>query len=114
MAVDWKSAYAEMHAAGEAAFPPAALLDVLQLCRRLFQERGGQGVAPADIVAAFRAQTRRDFGPLLGAVLEDWRLQSPEALGRAVLLLAKYHCLTLSPTDTLAAFAAHPEPFHAP
>ena len=105
MAADWKTAYATMHLRGDAAFPPAGLYYVLQIARLAFQNREGRKINPGELLEDFRRQTRRDFGVLVSRVLEDWNFHSPEDLGRAVVLLGQYGCLTLEPTDTVEAFA---------
>jgi uncharacterized repeat protein (TIGR04138 family) len=114
--LDWKSVYAALHRAGEATFPPAALHYVLQ---RVRLQEGVPPTAPDEtrsspvaLVAAFRRAVRIDFGPMAGDVLTEWHLECPADLGRAVLLLGKYRCLTLEPSDTLEAFAADEQPFH--
>jgi uncharacterized repeat protein (TIGR04138 family) len=112
MTLDWKSAYAAMYRDGEAAFPPAALHYVLQRVRRAARERAGGTSTPEEIVAAFRAGARADFGPLVRDVLGAWKIEVPEDLGRAVLLLGRYRCLSLEPSDTLEAFAADDRPLH--
>ncbi len=105
MAVDWKSAYAEMHLRGEASYPPAGLYYVLQLTRQSVQTREGRVISPGELLEDFRKQIRRDFGSLATKVLEDWEFHSPEDLGRAVVLLGQHGCLTLEHTDTVEAFA---------
>jgi uncharacterized repeat protein (TIGR04138 family) len=109
LALEWKSVYASMHAQNEAAFPPAGLHYVLQLSRGLYRAHS-RDVAPAELLEEFRKQTRRDFGPLLPTVLEDWGLKGSENLGKAVSLLGRYGCLTLEPGDTVEAFAALENP----
>ena len=105
MAADWKSAYAEMHLRGEAVFPPAGLYYVLQLTRQTVQTREDRVASPGQLLEDFRKQIRRDFGTLASRVLQDWEFHSPEDLGRAVVLLGRYGCLTLEPADTVEAFA---------
>lgn len=114
-ALDWKSVYAAMHRAGDAAFPPAALYYVLQTVRKRAarsQEAEAQApLTPQDIITTFRAGVRADFGPLSREVLEDWNLRASADLGEAVLLLGRYRCLALEPSDTREAFAADERPF---
>jgi len=105
MALDWKTAYASMHAHNEATFPPAGLHFVLQLSRQIYRSHN-RAVTPAELLEEFRKKTRRDFGPLEQQVLDDWGIHTPEDLGKAVALLGRYGCLTLEPTDTVEAFAA--------
>ena len=109
--LDWKSVYAAMHRDGEAAFPPAALHYVLQLVRKRTTS-GSTPLTPEAIITTFRVSVHSDFGPLTREVLEEWNLRTPEQLGRAVLLLGRYHCLTLEPSDTLEAFLADTTPVH--
>jgi uncharacterized repeat protein (TIGR04138 family) len=115
MARDWKSAYAEMHRDGAAVFPPAGLAYVLQTVRRAASVRIPEAPAltPEEIITTFRTGARADFGPLLPQVLRGWNLDAPEDLGRAVLLLGRYECLSLEDTDTLEAFSADIRPFAA-
>jgi uncharacterized repeat protein (TIGR04138 family) len=111
--LDWKSVYASMHRDGEAAFPPAALHYVLQLVRKRAGTQAGANtelLTPASIITTFRGSVRGDFGPLTREVLDEWKLRTPEELGKAVLLLGRYRCLTLEPSDTLEAFAIDSEP----
>jgi uncharacterized repeat protein (TIGR04138 family) len=103
---DWKNAYAGLQKKGEAEFPPACLHYVLQATRLAFRERGNKGLTPNELIGVFRQRLRRDFGPLLAAVLEDWGLRAPEDLGKAVLLLGRAGCLIPGPEDTLAAYGA--------
>ena len=105
MAADWKSAYADMQVRGEAAFPPAGLHYVLQLTRLAAQVHEGHAITPEQLLEDFRRQTRRDFGALVSTVLEDWKFHSPEDLGRAVVLLGQYGCLTLDAADTVESFS---------
>ncbi len=105
MALDWKNAYAKMQAGGEAAFPPACLHYVLQLCRSP-RPNSGSVLTPEEFTGLFRKQAKRDFGSLMASVLEDWGLQSPQDLGKAVVLLGRYGCLSLEPTDTVESFSA--------
>jgi uncharacterized repeat protein (TIGR04138 family) len=109
---DWTSAYARLHAAGEAAFPPACLYYVLECVRRAARTKGAS-LTPAEIVMSFRTGARTDFGPLLPEVLADWGLESPGDLGRAVLLLGRTGALSLSPSDTPEAFAEDTRPLAA-
>lgn len=109
MSIAWKEAYAAMHRDGAADFPAAALLYVLELTRAEARNRGA-AVPPGELVAAFRRAARGDFGPLLPRVLEDWGLARPEDLGRAVMLLGRYGCLSLDPGDSVDAFAGDPLP----
>ena len=113
--LEWKSVYAAMHRDGEAVFPPAALHYILQLVRK----HGGTPpspdtapppLTPKAIITTFRKSIHSDFGPLSREVLEDWKLRTPGELGRAVLLLGRYHCLSLEPSDTLEAFGADTGP----
>jgi uncharacterized repeat protein (TIGR04138 family) len=115
MPLDWSSAYADMHAKGEALRPPACLHYVLEGVHRAARESGAPDgtLTPDEIIAGFRARARRDFGPLLHDVLEDWGLRSPAELGEAVLLLGRFGLLTLSPGDTPEAFAADARPLAA-
>jgi uncharacterized repeat protein (TIGR04138 family) len=116
-ALDWKYVYALMHRDSEAIFPPAALHYVLQHVRQHAQQaRTDAGAASAPltaerIITTFRAGVRADFGPLTREVLDEWNLRAPEDLGKAVLLLGRYRCLSLEPSDTLEAFAADAAPF---
>ena len=109
--LDWKSVYAAMHHDGEAAFPPAALHYVLQLVRKS-TVNANTPLTPDAIITTFRGSVRSDFGPLTRGVLDEWNLRTPEELGRAVLLLGRYRCLSLEPTDTLEAFALDTAPFN--
>jgi uncharacterized repeat protein (TIGR04138 family) len=112
-ALDWKSVYAAMHRAGEATFPPAALYYVLQTVRkRAAVPQARLPLTPEDIITTFRAGVRREFGPLFREVLEDWNLRAPADLGEAVLLLGRYRCLALEPSDTREAFAADGRAFY--
>jgi uncharacterized repeat protein (TIGR04138 family) len=113
VALDWKTAYAEMHAKGEADFPPACLHYLLQLNRMAFRNQSGRALTPAELVEAFRKQTRRDFGPLQGKVCEDWGMRGPADLGRAILLMGRYGCLSLDSSDTVESFAMDARPFGA-
>lgn len=117
MPLDWTSAYADLHAQGEATFPPACLryvLDGVLAEARAGARDGGDGhVTPARIVARFRARAQRDFGALLPEVLEGWNLTTPAELGEAVRLLARQGLLTLSPEDTPEAFAEDARPLAA-
>jgi uncharacterized repeat protein (TIGR04138 family) len=109
MALDWKSAYAAMHRDGEAAFPPAALYYILEVVRNGARENTPSGphiLTPEKMITTFRDKARADFGPLVREVLEEWRLRTPVDLGRAVILLGRYRCLSLAPSDTTEAFAA--------
>ena len=106
MATDWKTAYAEMHAKSEAMFPPAALHYVVELCRQASQRREGRVVTPEELTEDFRKQFRRDFGSMGNEVRNDWGIHSSADLGKAVILLGKYGCLTLEPTDTEDAFTS--------
>jgi uncharacterized repeat protein (TIGR04138 family) len=111
-ALDWKSVYAAMHRAGDAAFPPAALYYVLQTVRkRAAAPEAEVPLTPQDIITTFRAGARADFGLLSREVLEDWNLRAPADLGEAVVLLGRYRCLALEPSDTREAFAADERPF---
>jgi len=118
MPLDWSSAYAAMHAKGEAFFPPACLHYVLEgvleahkAARESFPADAADGsLTPDQIVTTFRTRARRDFGPLLPEVLGDWGMTSPAALGEAVLLLGRFGLLSLSPSDTPEAFAADARP----
>lgn len=107
---EWPAAYAAMHQAGEAAFPPACLNYVLTCVRNAANGRKTP-LSPSDTVATFRQRASADFGPLLQEVLEDWGLRTPEELGKAVLLLGKHECLTLEASDTVEAFARDTVPF---
>ena len=113
-ALDWKSVYADMHRNGDAAHPPAALHYVLQTIRARAGARSADAantpLTPETIITTFRVSVRRDFGPLSREVLDAWNLRTPEELGRAVLLLGRYRCLSLEPSDTLEAFAADARP----
>ena len=106
---DWKTAYEAMHDRGEAVFPPAGLHYVLQLSRQIFRARN-RPVTPSELLGEFRKQTRRDLGPMVAQVLENWGLKTSEDLGKAVILLGRYGCLTLEPADTIEAFAALDKP----
>ncbi len=109
--LEWKTVYATLHGDGEAAFPPAALHYVLQLVRK----RAGSvstPLTPEAIITTFRVNVYNDFGPLTYEVLDEWNLRTPEQLGKAVLLLGRYRCLSLEPSDTLEAFATDAVPFN--
>jgi len=106
--LDWKSVYAAMHRDGEAAFPPAALHYVLQIVRASAKT----DTRPEALIATFRRALRNDFGPLLGDVVTEWNIRNPADFGRAILLLGKYRCLSLEPSDTAEAFAADGRAFH--
>ena len=113
--LDWKSVYATLHRDGEAAFPPAALHYVLQLIRQRVPKEAGSGstpLTPEAIITTFRVSVRKDFGPLTREVLDEWNLRTPDQLGKAVLLLGRYQCLSLEPSDTQEAFAADRTPFN--
>ena len=113
--LDWKSVYAAIHRDGEAAFPPAALHYVLQFVRKRAGTNPGQlppsPLTPEAIVTTFRITVHNDFGPLTREVLDGWNLRTPGELGRAVLLLGRYRCLSLEPSDTLEAFEADDREF---
>lgn len=116
MSTGWKTAYAAMHRDGAAVFPPACLHYVLELIRAESGRQGGSGrsegsLTPADTSAAFRRAAHADFGPLAGEVLNDWKLETPAALGEAVALLGAYGCLTLDAGDSPQAFATDTVPF---
>jgi len=102
---DWKTAYAAMHDRGEAVFPPAGIHYVLQLSRQICRARN-RPVTPSELLDEFRKQTRRELGPMVAQVLESWGLTTSEDLGKAVVLLGHYGCLTLEPAETIEAFAA--------
>ena len=106
MALDWKNAYAGIQARGEAAYPPAGLHYLLQVCRQASTRTEGRPLTPEELVKNFHQAARRDFGSLKNRVLEDWSLRSAEDLGKAVVLLGSCDCLLLEPTDTVEAFAA--------
>jgi uncharacterized repeat protein (TIGR04138 family) len=112
MAMEWRTAYAAMHRAGDAEFSPACLAYVLTVVRETSFGREVP-LTPGEFVTHFRARIRRDFGPLLRETLADWELRTPEDLGRAIALLGKYDCLTLAPTDTVEAFAKDTIPLDA-
>lgn len=105
----WSAAYARLHREGLAEFPPACLYYVLELVRHVSRTDGPPD--PAALIAAFRAATRRDFGPLRDDVLADWALTRPADLGRAVALLGHVGCLVLEAGDDPARYAADPRPF---
>jgi len=106
MSLDWKTAYAGMHESGETSYPPAALHYLLQICRQASGHIENHLLTPEQLVNEFRKRSQRDFGSMKTSVLEDWKLHTSEDLGKAVLLLAKHHCLTLEPSDTLEAFSS--------
>src|SRR5690606_32966727 len=92
---DWVTVYAAMHRDGATALPPACLHHVLEATRAEAARRG-RDVSPADLTAAYRRAARADFGPLAAAVLADWGLVTPTALGEAVTQLGRYGGLDLA------------------
>ncbi len=112
MTMEWRTAYAAMHRAGDAGFPPACLAYVLTVVREASFGRETP-LTPGELIRNFRDRIRRDFGPLLRETLDDWGLRIPEDLGRAIALLGKYDCLTLAPADTVEAFAEDTFPLDA-
>jgi uncharacterized repeat protein (TIGR04138 family) len=109
MSPGWKDAYAAMHRAGEASFPPAGLHYVLELVRHATRARGA-ALSPADTIASFRRAARADFGPLRAGVLAEWGLETPAALGSAIHLLARHDCLTLEESESPEDFTIDPVP----
>jgi len=105
VARDWKTAYAEMHARGEAEFPPAGLHYLLEIIRNSARERGEKHLASGEFSEYFRKRIRNDFGPLTNSVLREWGLAHPKDLGRALNLLGRHGCLKLDDSDTPESFA---------
>ena len=121
MAVDLRKACLEMRAAGEEDFPPACLDYLYRLIHRLSisaTAAAGSRAAPgevdsrfrqlsaAELIQAFQQQARSDFGGLAGAVAERWGIRKGEDIGRVILLLARYRCLSLGAGESLEEYAA--------
>jgi len=61
-------------------------------------------LSPEKICSLFSKRTRKEFGRFFRLVLETWTVRSSADVGRAVLKMAEYKCLTLSGTETLEDF----------
>ena len=104
MAIDWKSAYASLQKSAEAEFPPACLHYLLQVLRTVQPANAEKKTTPMELTSHFRRQSRKDFGPLLPMVLQEWRMAGPAEFGRGMVLLGRMGCLNLEPSDTLESF----------
>lgn len=85
--------------------PPDAYRFVYQVVLEAVQRLGKpRHISAVEVLEAFRIAVERDFGNWGAAVLDEWGMNTPTAVGRAVFDLVKAGALSADSRDSIDDF----------